>query len=301
MDSAIMPVLTGIPNGWMLVGLVGLVPAFVSGTGTTVGFAVALGGVLLANRAFSGIAEGLASAARALIAWEQAGPLFRAAATAAAKSPFVPRRRDPGPRAPRLIEADGVTFRFLPQGEPVVDDVKLSVAHGDRILLEGASGGGKSTLASLLSGLRRPDAGLLLLNGLDRHTLGETWHHLATEAPQFHENHVFTATLGFNLLMGRSWPASEEELEEARRICAELGLDDLLQRMPSGLMQTVGETGWQLSHGERSRIFLARALLQGAQLTILDESFAALDPETLRTCLDCALRRAETLVVIAHP
>jgi ATP-binding cassette subfamily B protein len=63
----------------------------------------------------------------------------------------------------------------------------------------------------------------------------------------------------------------------------------------------VGDGGWQLSHGERSRIFLARALLQNADVTILDESFAALDPENLKTALDCALERAETLVVIAHP
>ena len=71
--------------------------------------------------------------------------------------------------------------------------------------------------------------------------------------------------------------------------------------MPGGLNQMVGETGWQLSHGERSRIFLARALLQDAEFTILDESFAALDPESLRLCLDCAFRRARTLLVIAHP
>jgi ATP-binding cassette subfamily B protein len=192
-------------------------------------------------------------------------------------------------------------FRYGPDSEPVLRGADLVIDQGERILLEGASGGGKSTLASLLSGLRQPQSGLLLLNGLDRHTLGEAWHRAATEAPQFHENHVFTATLGFNLLMGRNWPASEDELAEARQICVELGLGDLLRRMPSGMMQTVGETGWQLSHGERSRIFLARALLQGAQLTILDESFAALDPESLRACLDCAIRRAGTLVVIAHP
>jgi ATP-binding cassette, subfamily B, bacterial len=56
-----------------------------------------------------------------------------------------------------------------------------------------------------------------------------------------------------------------------------------------------------LSHGERSRIFLARALLQKAPLTVLDESFAALDPETLARCLRCAFERAPTLMVIAHP
>ena len=141
----------------------------------------------------------------------------------------------------------------------------------------------------------------LLLNGLDRPTLGDNWHRLATEAPQFHENHILSGTLGFNLLMGRNWPASEEELLAARELCIELGLGPLLERMPAGMMQMVGETGWQLSHGERSRIFLARALLQDAQLTVLDESFAALDPETLRECLNCAFARARTLLVIAHP
>ena len=90
-------------------------------------------------------------------------------------------------------------------------------------------------------------------------------------------------------------------MTHARQLCEELGLGELLARMPSGLMQMVGETGWQLSHGERSRIFLARALLQDAPLTLLDESFAALDPKTLELCLQCTLGRAKTLVVIAHP
>ncbi len=71
--------------------------------------------------------------------------------------------------------------------------------------------------------------------------------------------------------------------------------------MPSGLQQLVGETGWQLSHGERSRVFLGRALLQAGEVVILDESFGALDPATLSLALGCALRRAPTLLVVAHP
>jgi ATP-binding cassette subfamily B protein len=109
----------------------------------------------------------------------------------------------------------------------------------------------------------------LLLNGLDRHTLGEGWRQLATGAPQFDENHILTGTLAFNLLMGRRWPETEENLQVAEALCLDLGLGDLLGRMPSGLMQMVGETGWQLSHGERSSVYLARALLQNAQLTCM--------------------------------
>ncbi|HQY65281.1 MAG TPA: ATP-binding cassette domain-containing protein, partial [Polyangiaceae bacterium] len=169
-------------------------------------------------------------------------------------------------------------------------------------LLQGPSGGGKSTLGALLTGLRAPETGLLLLGGLDRHTLGgHGWRQRVVAAPQFHENHVLSATFAFNLLMGRAWPARQEDLDLATTVCEELGLGGLLERMPAGLMQMVGETGWQLSHGERSRLFIARALLQRADLVVLDESFAALDPVTLERALRCVLGRARTLVVIAHP
>lgn len=255
---------------------------------------------MLAARAFSGIAAGLESAARAIIAWKQIGPLFQAAYQPPSSLPFLASaqagRRNPDQP---LIEADGLTYSYG-EREPVLRDATFTIHSGEKILLDGPSGGGKSTIASILAGLRDP-AGLLLLNGLDRATLGDSWHAAVTEAPQFQENHILSGTLAFNLLMGRNWPASESDLEEARRLCVELGLGPLLEKMPSGLMQTVGETGWQLSHGERSRIFLARALLQKAQLTILDESFGALDPETLKTCLESALKRTQSLMVIAHP
>ncbi|MFN0006441.1 MAG: ATP-binding cassette domain-containing protein, partial [Planctomycetota bacterium] len=84
-------------------------------------------------------------------------------------------------------------------------------------------------------------------------------------------------------------------------VCRELGLDDLLARMPSGLRQLLGETGWQLSHGERSRVFIARALLARGDLVVLDESLAGLDPHTARKVLDALGRRAPALVVMAHP
>ena len=70
--------------------------------------------------------------------------------------------------------------------------------------------------------------------------------------------------------------------------------------MPGGILQFVGESGWQLSHGERSRIYVARALLQQADAVILDESFGALDPENLERALWCAMRHAPTLIAAAH-
>ena len=178
----------------------------------------------------------------------------------------------------------------------------LDIRRGDRILLEGPSGGGKSTLGALLVGLRVPDAGRLRLAGVDQQAIGlQRWRARVGAAPQFHENHVFSQTFLFNLLLGRAWPPRREDIVEAEAVLRELDLAPLLARMPSGLEQLVGDSGWQLSHGERSRVYLARALLQGAEIVILDESFGALDPETLERCVDCVYRRAPTLVVIAHP
>jgi ABC-type multidrug transport system fused ATPase/permease subunit len=139
------------------------------------------------------------------------------------------------------------------------------------------------------------------LAGWDRPTLGAAgWRRLVAFAPQFHENHVLTGTFAYNALLGRSGITTQKDMAEAEEICRELGLGPVLERMPAGMLQLVGETGWQLSHGERSRLFIARALLQGADLIVLDESFAALDPETLRQALECVHKRADAILAIAH-
>ena len=123
---------------------------------------------------------------------------------------------------------------------------------------------------------------------------------MIASAPQFYKNHVFAESLAFNLLLGRAWPPSPEDLREAHSVVRALGLGSLVDRMPAGLFQHVGESGWQLSHGEKSRVFLARTLLQRAELLVLDETFGALDPGTLEKCMKVVLERAKALVVITH-
>jgi ATP-binding cassette, subfamily B, bacterial len=301
LDAALTPIAAGAMRGWQILALTALAPAFITGTAGLAEIAISLGGTMLASRAFTGIATGITSLSQAGVAWTLVADLLHAAGAPVEPTsvlPVQPAAEGPGRK---LIEASDLVFRYRPEGPAILRGLDLIICQGERILLEGASGGGKSTLAALVTGLRRPQSGLLLLNGLDRPSLGSDWHQLVTEAPQFHENHILAGSLAFNLLMGRNWPAPPEDLMKAQALCLELGLGPLLDRMPAGLLQQVGETGWQLSHGERSRVFLARALLQDAPLTILDESFAALDPETLRVCLKTAVAHARTLVVIAHP
>ena len=298
--------LTGlVQRGWMILGVLGLAPAFISGQGTATTLAIGLGGVLLASQALSKLVGSMSSITGVAIAWRQVAPLYHAAArryrrgTSAAALAAI---YTPPPTQTAVIQAQELVFRYRDRGAPVLRGCTLDIRAHDRLLLEGPSGGGKSTLASVLTGIREPESGLLLAGGLDMQTLGlEGWRRAVVAAPQFHENHVLTGTFAFNLLMGRCWPATDEDLAEAEGICRELGLGKLLDRMPAGLQQVVGDTGWRLSHGERSRLFIARALLQGADLVVLDESFAALDPESLDLALRCVLERGPTLLVIAHP
>ena len=293
-----------LPGGWLLIGLLGLSPAFVAG-GASGELAVAIGGVLLALQALQALSGGVSAIGGAWIAWRQVAPLYHAATREdVAPSPALATARAEAPQgspAP-VLEAHALSFQYPGRADQVFEGATMRIQRGDRVLLEGPSGGGKSTLASLLVGLRAPTSGLLLLRGLDRATLGSAgWRRRVAAAPQFHENHVLTGTFAFNLLLGRRWPGTLADLEDAERLCHALGLGPLLERMPAGMGQMVGETGWQLSHGEKSRLYLARALLQEAELVVLDESFAALDPENLAVCLETTLARAPALVVIAHP
>jgi ATP-binding cassette subfamily B protein len=306
-----------ISRGWLVVGLGMIAYLFVVSPTDVSKLAVSLGGVLLAARALGQLAGGAQSLVGLWIAWRQVGPLFEAAArprdSQALDFVFSPEAGQFGQDSNRLeiteegekqplISARDLIFRYRAQGPPVLEYLNLQIIQGERVLLEGPSGGGKSTLAALLTGLRLPESGSLLLWGFDRQILGgEEWRRRAVMAPQFQENHVFAETFAFNLLMGRRWPPTPQDLQEAEEICRELGLGELIDRMPSGLQQMVGENGWQLSHGERSRLFIARTLLQGADLIVLDESFGALDPENLERALRSVLNRAPTLVVIAHP
>lgn len=302
MDRAHAALAVLIPRGWLVLGLLALGPALIAQQGSAAALAAGVGGVLLGFRALQMLTAGLTSLAGALIAWRELAPLRRSTLAAEAIPPAAFSLIGGEPDEPALIEAHDVSFRYPGRPEPVLRGVSLRVRRGDRVLLEGRSGSGKSTLAAVLAGLRAPTQGLLLLGGLDRRTLGlEGWRRRVAAAPQFQENHVFTGTFAYNLLMGRGWPPRSRDLEEAEEVCRALGLGPLLDQMPGGLLQTVGETGWQLSHGEKSRLYLARALLQGVDLIILDESFAALDPETLRMALHSVIERARSVIVIAHP
>ena len=302
LDHSLVPLSATVPRGWIVTALLCIAYTFISGATTATALAIAFGGILLAEGALRRLTASLAYISGAIVAWEQVKPVYDAAAAEEAVSLAEIATYACEPSSVNRLEVRNVSYSHRGRADKALDRCSLRLAPGDKVLVEGASGGGKSTLASLLAGIRRPDSGLITIDGLDYETLGSrAWRRAVAAAPQFHENHIFSNTLAFNLLVGRRWPPQPDDFEEAEALCRELGLGDLLDRMPAGLSQTVGETGWQLSYGEQCRIFVARALLQGAPVVVLDESFGSLDPETLEIAIVAAKRHALTLVVIAHP
>jgi ATP-binding cassette subfamily B protein len=297
--------LAGMPRSWLLLGFAGIAGEFVTGESTTSTLAVGLGATLLGQGALAKLTTSFAILSDAVISWRQVRPLLEALeqpdALGHVEVSAEPITNTRVPRRGALVHAQDLTFQFGDRSDAVLRGCSFRIGSGDRIHLTGDSGAGKSTLVSLLTGLRVPSSGLLLLDGLDRATLGaRLWRRRVAAAPQFHENHVFNETLAFNLLMGRRWPPTEDDLHWAEIVCRRLGLGPLIDRMPGGVFQVVGDAGWQLSHGERSRVYMARALLQGADLVILDESFAELDPDNLQRCLPEAADLSKSMLVIAH-
>ncbi|HEX5230425.1 MAG TPA: ABC transporter ATP-binding protein [Bryobacteraceae bacterium] len=298
LDESTVRLLALIPRGWLVLGLLGMAPALLYGAPSPARIAIAVGGTLLAYRAWRRLTSGAWQLAGAAVAWQRTSVLFRSAARHELPGALdVP----PSEPAPPVVDARDIVFRYGDRTRAVLDGANLQVAMGDRLVLEGSSGGGKSTLVSLLAGVREANSGRVLIGGHDRATLGAAeWRRRLAAAPQFHENHVLAETFAFNLFLGHPAVLTPDDFAAAEAICHELGLGDLLARMPAGMLQMVGETGWQLSHGERSRLYIARALLQDADLVILDESFAALDPENLKRAVECVAKRARSLLVIAH-
>ncbi|CAA9510062.1 MAG: Coenzyme F420-dependent N5,N10-methylene tetrahydromethanopterin reductase and related flavin-dependent oxidoreductases, partial [uncultured Solirubrobacteraceae bacterium] len=259
--------------------------------------ALALGGVLLASQALRRLAVAVETLTSAALARQALEPILRA--QKAHRAVPAPPRSTPtasNGAAPGTLHVRGLCVERGARN--VLRDVDLELRPGDHVVLAGASGAGKSTLATALAGILPATHGHVALDGAQPTDPG--WRDRVGLVPQHGDNHVLLAPVAFNLLMGRAWPAREEDLAAAGELCVELGLGPVLQRMPAGLAQTIGETGWRLSQGERARVCLARALLADHDVVILDEPLGALDPQTARTVLEVARRRARTLVVISQ-
>jgi ABC-type multidrug transport system fused ATPase/permease subunit len=199
------------------------------------------------------------------------------------------------PDAP-AVEFDHVSFAY-PNGLPVLNDVSFTVPAGQRIALVGPSGAGKSTILALIERFYEVTDGSVRVGGVDvrelpREALRRRLGYVEQEAP------VLAGTLRANLRL----TAPDADDARLRAALDEVNLGALISRTAEGLDVEVGEGGVLLSGGERQRLAIARTLLSGAPVLLLDEPTSNLDARNesaLRTAIATAAVR-RTLIVVAH-
>ncbi len=193
------------------------------------------------------------------------------------------------------IEFDSVNFGYTDKN--VLKDVSFAVNSGEMTALVGPSGGGKSTIASLLARFWDVDSGHVMVRGEDIRdvSLGSLMDKISMV---FQRVYLFQDTVYNNIAIGRP-NATKEEVEEAAR---KARCYDFIMQLPNGFDTVIGEGGASLSGGEKQRISIARCILKDAPIVILDEATASVDADNERAIQEAIseLCKNKTLLVIAH-
>jgi ATP-binding cassette, subfamily B, bacterial len=212
------------------------------------------------------------------------------------KAPANPKRL-PDPARGQL-EFRAVEFRYPTRPDvSALHDFSLAVRPNEKLAVVGPSGAGKSTIFQLAQRFYDPQAGSVLIDGVDlREADPADVRGRIAMVPQ--ETVIFAASARDNLRYG-NWDASEDELWQAAR---DANAESFLRALPQGLDTFMGEGGARLSGGQRQRIAIARALLRHAPLLLLDEATSALDAESEKLVQDALERLMEsrTTIIIAH-
>ncbi len=214
----------------------------------------------------------------------------------------APPRVTSGPLAPPSprelpVTLEEVSFAYGSRENLVLDAVDLELSPGETVALVGPSGGGKSTIASLILRLAEPTHGRLSVGGIDLGSYdAASWRQQVAWLPQ--RPTLFRGTVADNVRLGDT-EASDDDVREAARLA---GADAFISALPEGYETVVGDGGRPLSAGERQRIALARAFVRDAPLVILDEPTANLDPDSAEL-VDRAvelLRAGRTVLLLVH-
>jgi ATP-binding cassette, subfamily B, bacterial MsbA len=195
------------------------------------------------------------------------------------------------------VSFEDVSFTYHGASRPALAEVCLQASRGGMTAIVGGSGAGKSTLLDLLLRFQEPQKGMIRVDGIPLNLFDlASWRSRIAVVSQ--DPYIFDDTVRANILYGRLDATEAEMIAAARLACA----DDFIRELQMGYDTVIGERGTQISGGQRQRLALARALVRGADILILDEATNALDSLTEQAFQDALARFAEerTVFVVAH-
>lgn len=195
------------------------------------------------------------------------------------------------------LEVKDLKFRF-PGRAQLLTGLSCSARKGTIVAIVGENGCGKSTLLQILERLYEPESGEIRVNGqlLWNEIPLSSWRTTVAAVPQ--EVNVFNGGFLFNICLSEE----REELQEALRLCQELGFQEYLRNLPQGYLTVLGEGGVRLSGGQKQLIGLARALYRKPALLLLDEPTAAMDMESEAFVMNllARLKTNKTILMVTH-
>jgi ATP-binding cassette subfamily B protein len=283
---------TGLLEKLMQVCVLGLGALLVFDGALTLGALVAF--TMLAGR----VSGPLVQIVSLISEYQEAALSVRMLATVMDRAPERAAQARPArPPIAGSLRFENVRFAYPGALSPALDGVTFTVEPGQVIGIVGRSGSGKTTLTRLIQGIELPQAGVILLDGVDiRHI--ELGHLRRGIGVVLQENLLFRGTIRDNIAAARP-EAGLEEVVAAARLA---GAEEFIRRLPMSYETRVEEGGANLSGGQRQRIAIARALLTAPKLLVFDEATSALDPESEavvnRNLADMA--RGRTLLIVSH-
>lgn len=197
---------------------------------------------------------------------------------------------------PKKIEFRNLTFAYE-NGNPVINNLNLTIKAGEKVGLVGISGGGKTTLIHLLQRLENTPSGAIFINGRDITTLSQdNLHRIIAFIPQ--DTSLFHRTIAENMAYG-TFDATKKQIKQAAETAY---LTDFISDLPQKYDTLVGDKGIKLSGGQRQRVAIARAVLKNSPILLLDEATSALDSES-ENYIQKAMKKLmkdKTVIAIAH-
>jgi ATP-binding cassette subfamily B protein len=212
-------------------------------------------------------------------------------------APILEVTADPKEPKDNSIEFRDVCFTYEGADAPAIDHVSFRGEPGQTVALVGPSGGGKTTVASLIPRFWDVTDGAVYVGGVD---VRDADPHVLMDriAFVFQNNRLFKASILENVRAARP----EATREEVRKALSAAQCDDILAKLPEGMDTVIGTEGTYLSGGEQQRVAMARAILKDAPIVVLDEATAFADPENEALIQKAfgTLTRGRTVIMIAH-